>query len=107
MGTLGGLGNQAACRQAAWRQRHPTPLPAVPARLPRPATVYEGPSCSTRYLGQQRCEDCQQFCRRVGPGGLCPHGGEPVAVGDLLPAEAAPANGSGLPPQRARGPSDG
>jgi uncharacterized Zn-finger protein len=73
-----------ACRQAAWRQRHPAPLPPLPARTPRPATIYECPSCGTRYLGEQRCDDCQQFCRRIGPGGPCPYCDEPVAVADLL-----------------------
>ena len=76
-----------ACRQAAWRQRHPVPLPALPARPPRAGVVYECPACSTRYLGEQRCPDCQLFCRRVGPGGPCPHCDEPVAVADLIPNE--------------------
>jgi hypothetical protein len=74
----------AACRQAGWRQRHPTPLPPMPARAPRLATVYECPACGTRYLGEQRCPDCQWFCRRIGPGGPCPHCDEPVALTDLL-----------------------
>lgn len=74
----------AACRQAAWRQRHPSPLPRMPQRTPRPETIYECPSCQARYLGEQRCPDCGVFCRRVGPGGSCPHCGEPVAVADLL-----------------------
>lgn len=76
-----------ACRQAAWRQRHPVPLPALPARPPRAGVVYECPACSTRYLGEQRCPDCQLFCRRVGPGGPCPHCDEPVAVADLIPGD--------------------
>ena len=75
----------AACRQALWRQRHPTPPPPLPAQASRVATVYACPACDTRYLGQQRCNDCQLFCRRVGPGGACPHCDEPVAVADLLP----------------------
>jgi hypothetical protein len=75
-----------ACRQAAWRRRHPTPLPAVPARAPRAAVVYECPVCAARYLGEQRCPDCHVFCRRVGPGGSCPHCDEPVAVADLIAA---------------------
>ncbi|MGH2608690.1 MAG: hypothetical protein ACRDHF_06325 [Tepidiformaceae bacterium] len=50
------------------------------------ATIYECPACDIRYLGQQRCADCGVFCRRVGPGGLCPHCDEPVALADLLPA---------------------
>ena len=97
------------CRQAAWRRRHsipgtsgtsalgsaegrlsgkarrlPPPLPAGEVRSARPLTVYECPSCGARYLGAQRCPDCGLFCRRVGPGGRCPHCDEPVAVADLI-----------------------
>jgi hypothetical protein len=75
----------AACRQARWRRSHPSPPPAIPARTSRPTTVYECPACETRYLGTQRCPDCGVFCRRVGPGGCCPHCDEPVALADLLP----------------------
>ncbi len=75
----------AACRQTAWRRRHPTPLPSVPPRSPRTSTVYACPECETRYLGEQYCADCRCFCRRVGPGGLCPACDEPVAIADLLP----------------------
>jgi hypothetical protein len=77
----------AACRQAAWRRRHAArrpPLPALRPRPPRAIVVYECPGCAARYLGEQRCPDCHLFCRRVGPGGLCPHCDEPVAVADLL-----------------------
>jgi hypothetical protein len=73
-----------ACRQAAWRRRHPVALPPIPDHSPRQATVYLCPTCDTRYLGEQRCPDCNTFARRVGPGGLCPHCDEPVAVTDLL-----------------------
>ena len=73
-----------ACRQAAWRRRHPVRLPAVPARPPRAMIIYECPACQNRYLGEQRCADCQRFCRRVGPGGPCPHCDEPVAIADLM-----------------------
>jgi len=76
-----------ACRQADWRRRHPPPLPVVPARAPRAAVVYECPECSARYLGEQRCPDCHRFCRRVGPGGPCPHCDQPVAVADLITSE--------------------
>lgn len=78
-----------ACRQAAWRRRHPTPageeteLPG-PSRSPRDVTVYECPTCEARYIGQQRCDDCGTFCRRIGPGGTCPHCDEPVATDDLI-----------------------
>ncbi len=74
-----------ACRQALWRQRHAVPLPPLPARTAGATTIYVCPACDTRYLGQQRCDDCNRFCRRVGPGGSCPHCDEPVALADLLP----------------------
>jgi hypothetical protein len=74
-----------ACRQAAYRRRHAAaPLVVPPHRSRRNETVYECPSCETRYLGNQRCSECGVFCRRVGAGGLCPECGEPVAVTDLL-----------------------
>lgn len=96
-----------ACRQAAWRHRHSSPAtsgtsaqarlssrsdpwPALPEGASRPArstTVYECPSCGARYLGEQRCPDCRCFCRRVGPGGRCPHCDEPVAIADLVADE--------------------
>ena len=76
-----------ACRQAAWRRRHPARQPAdagpPPPRPARERTVYECPDCGARYLGRQRCDDCGTFCRRIGPGGHCPHCDEPVAVSDL------------------------
>jgi hypothetical protein len=78
-----------ACRQAAWRRRHPAPaqaaalLNSTPAAS-RDATIYQCPDCDQRYLGQQRCEDCGTFCRRVGPGAPCPHCDEPVAINDLI-----------------------
>src|SRR5712691_7866631 len=49
------------------------------------APIYECPACESRYLGDQYCPDCRSFCRRVGPGGLCPACEEPVAIADLLP----------------------
>ena len=75
-----------ACKQAAWRARHASPPAAQPATHARPdTTVYECPSCEQRYLGEQRCPDCNTFCRRIGPGGLCPHCDETVALADLDP----------------------
>ena len=74
-----------ACRQVAWRRRHPTPLPTLPSRSPRPSTVYECSECQARYLGEQYCADCGRFCRRIGPGGCCPVCDAPVAISDLLP----------------------
>ena len=58
-----------ACRQTAWRRRRAAPRPVLPAR---DITVYECPVCDTRYLGQQRCNDCNTWCRRIGPGGNLP-----------------------------------
>lgn len=90
-----------ACRQAAFRHRHasgpagPTsavlrsvagrmpPTPALAAH-PKHATVYECPVCGNRLLGEQRCPECNVFCRRIGPGGSCPHCDEPVAVAALI-----------------------
>jgi hypothetical protein len=74
-----------ACRQAAFRQRQPVAAtPLLPKRLPRSIIIFECPSCETRYLGEQRCDDCGVFCRRIGPGGACPHCDGPVAVTDLI-----------------------
>lgn len=72
-----------ACRQASYRARSSAPTaPSAPVARPD-STVYECPACEQRYLGVRRCEDCNLFCRRVGPGGLCPHCDEPVAHSDL------------------------
>jgi hypothetical protein len=74
-----------ACRQAAWRRRH-SPARRATELSPPPNpqdTIYQCPHCEQRYLGQQRCEDCGTFCRRIGPGGPCPHCDEPVAIKDL------------------------
>jgi len=35
-------------------------------------------------LGQQRCEDCRTFMRRVGVGSTCPECMEPISVEELL-----------------------
>jgi hypothetical protein len=59
-----------ACRQAAFRARRAAPAPVQPARSD---TVYECPDCEARYIGSQRCEACNRWCRRLGPGGPCPH----------------------------------
>ena len=76
-----------ACRQAAWRRRHPAAAAAGHLPPPRPArqhTIYECGECGTRYAGQQWCPDCTRPCRRIGPGGPCPHCDEPVAITDLI-----------------------
>ena len=76
-----------ACRQRGFRLRQ---RPAdelqlgLASRLPKTAIVYQCPECDVRFLGQQRCDECGVFGRRLGPGGPCPHCDEPVAIGDLL-----------------------
>ena len=59
------------------------PLPARLRRVPKDSTVYYCPDCDTRYLGVQRCEGCDRFCRRLGAGGICPCCDEPVALKEL------------------------
>jgi hypothetical protein len=79
-----------ACKAAAWRRRHEAPAVqlVVPRSQPRrPLTVYECDECGARALGEQRCEPCASFMRRVGIGGLCIHCDEPLAVSDLVPRE--------------------
>ena len=74
-----------ACKQRAFRARREAP--PLPARLkcaPKDSTVYYCPDCGTRYLGVQRCEGCDRFCRRLGAGGLCPCCDSPVALKDLI-----------------------
>ena len=87
------LGRQAycsgACRAAAYRRRrnHQPPPPALPTGWPRrPITVYECDSCGNRALGDQRCDDCGTWMRRVGVGGHCPACDEPIALSELTDA---------------------
>src|SRR2546429_693695 len=75
-----GTGRSRACGA----RRGAPPLPARLRRAPKEGTVYYCPDCGTRYLGVQRCEDCDRFCRRLGAGGLCPCCDEPVALKDLV-----------------------
>lgn len=79
-----------ACRQAAWRARRDAPRLHQPAKAD---TVYACPACDARYLGEQRCPDCNCWCTRVGPGGECPHCDGVVAITDIVneTALAAPA----------------
>ncbi|MGH8989903.1 MAG: hypothetical protein ACRDZ7_00020 [Acidimicrobiia bacterium] len=70
-----------ACRQAAWRRRRSAPRPALPART---TTVYQCPECEARYLGEQRCDQCNRWCRKLGAGAACPHCDEVVAITDIL-----------------------
>ena len=54
-----------------------------PTTAGRLAAIYECPDCETRYVNERRCPDCNLFCRRVGTGGTCPHGDEPLTLTDL------------------------
>ena len=69
------------CRQTAWRRRKAAPRHPVVAKA---SIVYECGSCGNRFLGIQRCEDCNTWARRVGPGGSCPHCDELVAISDII-----------------------
>jgi hypothetical protein len=72
-----------ACRQAAWRRQHAAPVEPVVAKTD---TVYQCPTCEARYMGEQRCDECNSWARRLGPGGACPCCDEPIAVTELLDA---------------------
>ena len=82
-----------ACRAAAYRRRRDANRPAVtiPAsQHRRPVTVYECDTCGHRALGEQRCDDCGTFMRRIGHGGTCPGCEHPISVTELLDQEATP-----------------
>jgi hypothetical protein len=89
-------GRSAYCSDAhrvrAFRLRHRPQLTLRPdvlrAELRRQGqlaahTVYEC-ECGERYLGQQRCDQCNRFCRAAGLGGRCSGCDEPVLIADLL-----------------------
>jgi predicted RNA-binding Zn-ribbon protein involved in translation (DUF1610 family) len=76
-----------ACRKTAFRRRHQQTGPAITVPTARPRreiTIYECPNCGDRLLGEQRCEECHTFTRRIGIGGACPTCDDPVAISDLL-----------------------
>ena len=77
-----------ACRSAGYRRRRKVATPPVVLSVPAPhrsSTVYQCDSCDIRYLGEQRCESCGSFMRRLGYGGLCPCCNEAVAAIELVP----------------------
>lgn len=85
-----------ACKQRAYRLRQvdstAADLATLAAKLKRlrtlaAHTIYECPSCQELYVGEQRCAECNRFCRAVGLGGACPHCAEPVLIADLLGEE--------------------
>lgn len=84
-----------ACRAAAYRRRRdarPASLAVPKAQPRRPITVYECETCGDRALGEQYCETCHSFMRRVGFGGSCPACSEPVAVTELVGEEVIVTN---------------
>jgi hypothetical protein len=78
------------CKAAAYRRRrdtHKAPIVIPKARPRRPITVYECDSCGERALGEQRCETCSIFMRRIGIGGCCPACDAPIAIHELVDQE--------------------
>jgi hypothetical protein len=82
-----------ACKQRAYRLRQAAGTAPDPSTLAGDLkrlqalvahTVYECPTCGERYLGVQRCPDCQHFCRALGLGGACPHCDQVLLITDLL-----------------------
>ena len=81
-----------ACRAAAYRRRRDAgraPLVVPKNQFRKPITVYECDGCGARAVGEQRCEECRTFMRRVGIGGACPNCEEPVSIEDLLGQDVA------------------
>lgn len=78
------------CRMVAFRRRQGHRQRALEldshnfTRPSRDHVVYECPDCETRYLGEQRCSDCNRFARRLGPGGYCPGCNDIITVYELL-----------------------
>lgn len=69
------------CRQSAWRAERAAP---VEPRVAKSDTVYSCPVCEARYLGEQRCDTCNLWCRRLGPGAPCPCCDAPISITELL-----------------------
>ncbi len=90
-----------ACKQHAYRLRHRSVATddwtarrrALQRRRALVAqTVYECATCEARFVGDRRCNDCNRFCRALGPGGLCPHCDEPLTIAELLGQEVLPCS---------------
>src|SRR5207302_224820 len=78
------------CRQTAWRRRRAAPVEPTVAKAD---TVYVCPSCHARYLGDQRCDECNSWCCRLGPGGPCPCCDEPIGTDLDRSTEVTPSAG--------------
>jgi hypothetical protein len=88
-----------ACKQRAYRLRHPTTAAVDRAALRRTLqrqrgllahTIYECPLCGERSLGERRCPECQLFCRQLGLGGRCPDCETPILLTEFLDLEVPP-----------------
>ena len=90
-----GIYCSSACRQQAFRAR--TIASSIgPAKLPpgirvREISVYQCPTCGERQLGEIRCEDCNSFCKSLGPGLDCPECGALLVLNELLEELGLPA----------------
>ena len=85
-----------ACKQHAYRLRQidvtGTDADLLATELKRLGdlvahTIYECPDCGERFLADQRCPDCNRFCRVVGLGGACTDCEQPILLSDLLDLE--------------------
>ena len=85
------------CRQSAWRTGRAAPVEPVVAKS---GTVYSCPACTARYMGEQRCDACNLWCRRLGPGAPCPCCDEPISITDLLGPEQFAKNAATKPTRR-------
>jgi hypothetical protein len=83
-------GSTAATRagKRAYRARHTTGVIAEirPQRRRgwREATVYKCPTCSERYLGENRCDECNTFCKSLGLGIACAECDTTILLNDIL-----------------------
>ncbi len=68
-------------------RRWPDPGRGAKGQPRKPITVYSCDGCGARAVGDQRCEECQIFMRRIGIGGTCPSCEEPISVNELLGEE--------------------
>ena len=82
-----------ACRQRAYRLRQVdltvTDTASLVTELKRRADLlahrlFECHACGEQYLGEQRCPDCNRFCRLLGLGGACPSCDQPILLAELL-----------------------
>jgi ribosomal protein L32 len=79
-----------ACRAAAYRRRRDQRRASIvipQSRPKRPITIYECDNCGERALGDQRCDPCGTFMRRIGIGGSCPSCDEPISISELVGQE--------------------